>query len=59
MGRGRPLQDVELSQTASPRIKNRWQGGFQIHHLEVIVQARRGLSSLGSGGGDGSIIFHP
>lgn len=28
VGRGRPLQDVELSQTARPRIKNRWAGRF-------------------------------
>lgn len=44
VGRGRPHQDVKLSHSASPRIKNRWQqGGFQIHHLEVIAQARRGF----------------
>lgn len=38
----------DVKQTDSPsRIKNRWKGGLQIHHLEVIVQARRALSSLG------------
>lgn len=46
----RPRHGVKLSQTASSRIKNRWQGGFQIRHLEVIVQARRVSTSLGCGG---------